>query len=93
LRSSSNGLGLISVSEYSHTSTMGEFIYKSPVKEHARDNHTEMIADDAAELVVELAEEFADEVLEAGSEYRDAADRITLYKEDVEKAVKRVDIG
>jgi Core histone H2A/H2B/H3/H4. len=66
-------------------------VYKSPVKEHAREKHTEMIGDEAADEVVELAEEYIDKLLREGTMFKEAAGRTTLYKDDIQKAAEAID--
>jgi len=61
-------------------------IPKRPLKDHARENGTERVRDEAAEEIIEEAKEYIDQLIEVGSGYAEAADRVTLMKDDVQLA-------
>lgn len=65
---------------------MGDMIPKRPVKEYARENGRGRIGDEAAERIIQHAEQYMHFLISTGSDYADSADRVTLLEEDVEKA-------
>jgi histone H3/H4 len=69
---------------------MSELVYPTSVKKYAKEKYPGMVSEDASELVTQLAEEFIDQLLDASEEYKDSADRVVLYEEDVRKASKHV---
>jgi histone H3/H4 len=70
---------------------MSDIINKRPVKRYVRDEGTDMVADDAAEKIVDLAEDYIQQIVDVSSDYTDTAGRVTLQEEDVEKAQKVMD--